>query len=86
VASAGWWRGSRRRHTVSYWLLLDISDAIPKENALRHTEFNTTRLRLVKIVARVVETSSRIRVALASCCPDAAFFRAVALGLMPCGP
>ena len=58
-------------HTGAYWLLHDLRAAIPSWNPLRHTEFASIRLRLLKIAGRVIETASRIRIALASCCPEA---------------
>ena len=73
-------------HTGAYWLLLDVREAIPTWNPLRHTEFATIRLRLLKIAGRVIETGSRIRIALASCCPEAATFSLIAFGLQPSGP
>lgn len=73
-------------HTGAYWLLLDMREAIPKWNPLRHTEFATIRLRLLKIAGRIIETASRIRIALASCCPEAETFSLVAFGLQPSGP
>jgi hypothetical protein len=73
-------------HTGAYWLLLDVRDAIPSWNPLRNTEFATIRLRLLKIAGRIVETASRIRVALASCCPEAELFSLLALGLQRSGP
>ena len=73
-------------HTGAYWLLLDVRDAIPKWHPLRHTEFATIRLRLLKIAARFIETASRIRIALASYCPEAEAFSLVALALKPSGP
>ena len=38
-------------------------------------EFSTIRLRLLKIAVRIRETASRIRLAFAANCPDAALFR-----------
>jgi hypothetical protein len=73
-------------HTGAYWLLLDLRAAIPSWNPLRHTEFATIRLRLLKIAGRIIETASRIRIALASCCPEAETFSLVALGLQPSAP
>ena len=73
-------------HTAAYWLLLDVREAIPTWNPLRHTEFATIRLRLLKIASRIIETASRIRVALASCCPEAELFSLLALGLQRSGP
>ena len=72
--------------TGAYWLLLDLRAAIPSWNPLRHTEFATIRLRLLKIAGRIIETASRIRIALASCCPEAETFSLVALKLQPSGP
>jgi hypothetical protein len=59
---------------------------IPSWNPLRHTEFATIRLRLLKIARRIIEHASRIRIALASCCPEAETFSLVALKLQPSGP
>jgi hypothetical protein len=52
--------------TPVYWLLLDLRAAIPKWHPLRHTQFATIRLHLLKIASRITETASRIRIALAS--------------------
>ncbi len=65
-------------HTNAYWLLWRIQKAIPKAKALADAEFTTLRLRLIKVAARVIETTSRIRVAFASACPDAELFQAIA--------
>src|SRR5215510_11343760 len=73
-------------HTGAYWLLLDLRNAIPSWNPLRHTEFATIRLRLLKVAGRIIETASRIRIALASCCPEAETFSLVALKLQPSAP
>ena len=73
-------------HTGDYWLLLDLRAAIPTWDPLRHTEFATVRLHLLKIAGRVIETASRIRIALASCCPHAETFSLIALSLQPSGP
>ena len=72
-------------HTGAYWLLLDLRAAIPSWNPLRHTEFATIRLRLLKIAGRMIETVSRVRIALASCCPEAETFSLVALRQQPSG-
>ena len=42
---------------------LTLRDAIPKVHALATAEFNTIRLRLLKLDARVVEMTSRVRLA-----------------------
>ena len=48
-------------------------------------EFSTIRLRLLKIAVRIKETASRVRLAFASDCPDAALFHGLlgALSLRP---
>jgi hypothetical protein len=45
--------------------------AIPQVWELATAKFATLRLRLLKIGARVVETTSRIRLAFAAACPEA---------------
>src|SRR5947208_7090789 len=73
-------------HTAAYWLLLTLRDAIPRAHALATAEFNTIRLRLLKLGARVVEMTSRVRLAFAAACPDAILIRHIAAALMPTGP
>jgi len=51
-------------HTAAYWLILTVRDAIPKAHALATAEFATLRLRLLKLGTRVIETASRVRLAL----------------------
>jgi Transposase DDE domain group 1 len=62
-------------HTAAYWLMLDVRNAIPRPQQLASGEFSTIRLRLLKIAVRIKETASRVRLAFASNCPDAALFR-----------
>jgi hypothetical protein len=73
-------------HTAAYWLILTLRDAIPATNALATAEFTTIRLRLLKLGTRVIETASRVRLAFAAACPQAALFRHIAAALMPSGP
>jgi hypothetical protein len=73
-------------HTAAYWLLLDIRDRVPSWHPLRQSEFASIRLRLLKIAGRITETASRIRIALASCCPEAELFSLVAFRLQQSGP
>ena len=70
-------------HTAAYWLMLAVREAIPAARDLARAEFVTLRLRLLKIAVRVQETTSRIRLAFASCCPDADLFRRLAGALAP---
>jgi hypothetical protein len=70
-------------HTAAFWLLWRVQQEIPKTAALAVAEFSTLRLRLIKVAARVIETATRIRVAFASACPDAATFQAIVAALKP---
>src|SRR6202035_850612 len=56
-----------------------------KAHALATAEFNTIRLRLLKLGARVVEMTSRVRLAFAAACPDATLIHHIAAALMPTG-
>ena len=69
-------------HTAAYWLVRAIRDAIPRPQPLASGEFSTIRLRLLKIAVRIKETASRVRLAFASSCPDAALFRGLVGTLM----
>jgi hypothetical protein len=73
-------------HTAAYWLLLTTRLAAPARSPLRCAEFNTLRLRLIKIAARVVEGVARIRVFLPTACPERDIFRALAGRLCAAGP
>jgi hypothetical protein len=68
-------------HTAAVWLMWRVRQAIPKASALRTAEFATLRIRLLKVAARVIESATRIRIAFASACPDAAIFRHIARSL-----
>jgi hypothetical protein len=73
-------------HTAAYWLMLTVRDAIPRQQALATAEFVTLRMRLLKIAARIIETATRVRIAFAAVCPEAALFSGIALSLQPAGP
>jgi hypothetical protein len=73
-------------HTAAFWLMHGVRAAIPQTSPLATADFATIGKRLIKIGARVIEHIARIRVKLASSCPERALFRAVALGLMQSGP
>ncbi len=62
-------------HTAAYRLMLTVRDAIPKPQRLASAEFITLRMRLIKIAGRVTETATRVRIAFAAACPEAALFR-----------
>ena len=73
-------------HTAAYWLMLTARNAIAKRLPLAVAEFATLRLRLIKIAARVIEGTARIRVHLPTACPDRAVFRQLAGRLCAAGP
>lgn len=73
-------------HTGAYWLMLALRNAIPTTHELAKAEFDTLRIKLLKIGARIIETASRIRVHLASACPNASLFRLIAGRLATAGP
>ena len=73
-------------HTGAYWLMLKLRDAIPRPQPLASAEFTTLRARLLKIAARITETASRVRIAFAAACPEAALFASLARCVQPAGP
>lgn len=73
-------------HTAAFWLMHTVRAQIPPNHALAKCEFNTLRLRLLKIAARVIEHGRRIRVHLPSSLVERTLFRCLALGLSPSGP
>ena len=73
-------------HPAAYWLVLGVRDAIPAGHKLATAEFNTIRLHLLKIAARIGETATRVRIAFAAACPHAGLFRSLAGSLIPAAP
>src|SRR6266851_3242774 len=61
-------------HAGSYWLLWSMRRLMPKGSAWRVMQFDTLRLRLIKIAARVVELKKHIKIHLPSSTPDQAIF------------
>ncbi len=73
-------------HAAAYWLILAVRDAIPRTHDLVRAEFAALRVHLLKIAARITETASRVRIAFAAACPQAALIRGLAHALQPAGP
>ena len=69
-------------HTAAYWLMWSLRSLMPKRSTWRIAQFDTLRLRLVKLAARVVELKTRVVLHLPSACPYQAVLR-LALGRMP---
>jgi Transposase DDE domain group 1 len=59
-----------------------LRSLMPKRSPWRIAQFDTLRLRLIKIAARVVELKTQIRLHLPTACPDQAILW-VALGRIP---
>jgi hypothetical protein len=53
-------------HTAAYWLLHTLRGLAPKASFWRDAQFDTIRLALIKVAARVTELKTRIKVALPS--------------------
>jgi hypothetical protein len=69
-------------HAGAYWLLWSLRALMPKRSRWRVAQFDSLRLRLVKIAARVVEMKTRIKLHLPTGAPDQAVVRLV-LGRLP---
>ena len=69
-------------HAGAYWLLWSMRRVMPKRSAWRVMQFDTLRLRLVKLAARVVELKTQLKIHLPSSAPDQAIF-AMLLGRLP---
>ncbi len=72
--------------TAAYWLMLSLRKAVPRHSPLFRAEFQTLRLVLIKIAARVTEGAARIRIALPTACPHAELFRHLAGRFAAAGP
>jgi hypothetical protein len=61
-------------HTAAYWLLLTLRGLAPRTSFWRDAQFDTIRLCLIKVAARVTEMVTRIKIALPSAFPYQAGF------------
>jgi hypothetical protein len=62
-------------HAGAYWLLWSLRRAMPPRSSWRVMQFDTLRLRLIKIAARIVELKAQIKIHLPSSAPNQAIFR-----------
>jgi hypothetical protein len=69
-------------HAGAYWLMWSLRRVMPKRSTWRAAQFDTLRLRLVKLAVRVVELKTRVMLHLPSACPDQAILR-LALQRLP---
>lgn len=56
-------------HAGAYWLLWALRATFPRRSPWRQAQFDTLRLRLLKLAASVVEVKTRIRITLPAACP-----------------
>lgn len=64
-------------HAGAYWLMWGLRTAMPKRSSFAVAQFDTLRLRLIKIAARVVEMKTQIRLHQPTSCPDQRILRIV---------
>ena len=69
-------------HTGAYWLMWSLRRLMPKRSSWRVAQFDTLRLRLLKIAAQVATLKTRVMLHLPSACPYQSVLR-LALGRMP---
>jgi hypothetical protein len=65
-------------HTAAYWLMLTLRGLAPRTSFWRDAQFDTIRLNLIKVVARVTEIVTRIKIALPAAYPYQAGFAMLA--------
>ncbi len=56
-------------HTAAYWLMHSLRGLAPKLSFWRDAQFDTIRIALLKVAARVTEMATRIKIALPSSYP-----------------
>jgi Transposase DDE domain group 1 len=69
-------------HAGAYWLMWGLSASMPRRSMWRVAQFDTLRLRLIRVAACVVEMKTMIRVQLPTSCPAQDILR-LALGRIP---
>lgn len=69
-------------HAGAYWLLWSMRRVMPKHSVWRVMQFDTLRLRLIKLAARVIELKTQVKIHLPSSAPDQAIL-AVLLDRLP---
>jgi hypothetical protein len=69
-------------HAGAYWLMWSLRSVMPKRSTWRVAQFDTLRLRLVKLAVRIAEWKTRVMLHLPNACPDQAILR-LALERLP---
>ena len=62
-------------HGAAYWILWTLRACAPKRSPWRRAQFDTIRLRVIKLAARVIEWKRKIALHLPSSCPDQQIIR-----------
>jgi hypothetical protein len=69
-------------HAGAYWIMWGLRASMPRRSMWRVAQFDTLRLRLIKVAARIVEMKTMIQVHLPTSCPAQDILRLV-LGRIP---
>ena len=69
-------------HTAAYWLMWTLRTLTPAKSDWRRAQFDTLRLQVLKIGARVIEQARRVRIHLPTACPAKDVLQAIA-GRLP---
>jgi hypothetical protein len=69
-------------HAGAYWIMWGVRVSMPKRSMWRVAQFDTLRLRLIKIAAQVVEMKTMIKIHLPTACPAQAVMP-IALSRIP---
>lgn len=73
-------------HTAAYWLMHGLRELAPETSPWRTAQFDTIRLGLIKVAARVTEMVTRISISLPTAFPAQRELAAIAAGLVPKPP
>ncbi len=69
-------------HGAAYWLMWSLRTLMPRRSSWRTAQFDTLRLRLIKLAVRVVEMKTQVKLHLPSTAPCQSIL-AFVLGRMP---
>ena len=72
-------------HTAADWLMLGSANH-PQIARAGDFRIHHSGMRLLKIAGCISETATRVRIAFAAACPQAALFRGIALSFQSAGP
>ena len=64
-------------HAGAYWIMWGLRASMPRRSMWRVAQFDTLRLRLIKVAARIIELKTMIRVHLPTSCPAQDILRLV---------